>query len=94
MLLGPFEVIVRVMANDSLGFSPPLIITKDEINEMLDRIGKALDDQGDKKGAVAAYKALVDNLSFAQCWDPKGWFWSPADAARKRLAELQFDAAQ
>jgi hypothetical protein len=57
-------------------------------------LGKALDDQGDKKGAIAAYKFLVDNLSFAQCWDPKGWFWKPADAARKRLTELQFDAAQ
>jgi hypothetical protein len=56
--------------------------------------GKALDDQGDKKGAIAAYKFLTDNLSFAQCWDPKGWFWKPADAARKRLAELQFDAPQ
>jgi hypothetical protein len=56
--------------------------------------GQALDKQGDKKGATAAYKFLVDNLSFAQCWDPKGWFWPPADAARKRLAELQFDAAQ
>jgi hypothetical protein len=56
--------------------------------------GKALDDQGDKKGAMAAYKFLTDNLSFAQCWDTKGWFWKPADAAKKRLAELQFDAAQ
>jgi hypothetical protein len=56
--------------------------------------GKALDDQGDKKGAIAAYKFLADNLSFAQCWDTHGWFWKPADAARKRLAELQFDAAQ
>ncbi len=56
--------------------------------------GKALDDQGDKKGAIADYKALVDTLSFAQCYDPKGWFWKPADAARKRLAELQFDSAQ
>ena len=57
-------------------------------------LGKALDDQGDKKGALTAYKYLVDNLGYAQCWDPKGWFWSPADAARKRLVELQFDAAQ
>jgi len=55
-------------------------------------LGKSLDDQGDKKGAIAAYKFLVDNLSFAQCWDPKGWFWPPAGAAKKRLAELQFDA--
>jgi 4-aminobutyrate---pyruvate transaminase len=37
-------VIVRVAANDSLCLSPPLIITKDEIAEMLDRIGKALDE--------------------------------------------------
>jgi hypothetical protein len=56
--------------------------------------GKTLDDQGNKKGAIAAYKYLVDNLSFAQCWDPQGWFWGPADAAKKRLTELQFDAAQ
>ncbi len=56
--------------------------------------GKAMDDSGDKKGATEAYKFLVDNLSFAQCWDTKGWFWKPADAAKKRLAELQFDAAQ
>ncbi len=54
--------------------------------------GKALDDQGDKKGAIEAYKFLVDNLSFCQCWDPQGWFWPPAEGARKRLAELQFDS--
>ena len=56
--------------------------------------GQVLDKQGDKKGAIAAYKYLVDNLAFAQCWDPQGWFWTPADAAKKRLTELQFDAAQ
>jgi hypothetical protein len=54
--------------------------------------GQADEKLGDKAGAIAAYKALSDNFSFAQCWDPKGWFWSPADAARKRLTELQFDA--
>jgi 4-aminobutyrate---pyruvate transaminase len=37
-------VIVRVVANDSLCFSPPLIISRDEIDTMLDRIGKAVDD--------------------------------------------------
>ena len=30
--------------NDVLCFSPPLIITKEEIDAMLDRVGKALDD--------------------------------------------------
>ncbi|WP_137123658.1 aspartate aminotransferase family protein [Roseomonas sp. HF4] len=36
-------VILRAMINDSIGFSPPLIITKEEVNEMLDRVEKALD---------------------------------------------------
>jgi 4-aminobutyrate--pyruvate transaminase len=37
-------VIVRVVSNDSLCFSPPLVISKEEINEMLDRVSKSLDD--------------------------------------------------
>ncbi len=36
-------VIGRASLNDSLCFSPPLIITEAEIDEMLDRVGKALD---------------------------------------------------
>ncbi|MGE0716692.1 MAG: aspartate aminotransferase family protein [Alphaproteobacteria bacterium] len=36
-------LIVRAMG-DSIGFSPPLIITESEIGEMLSRFGKALDD--------------------------------------------------
>lgn len=24
-------------------------------------------------------------LKYGRCWDPKGWFWSPGDAAKKRL---------
>jgi len=36
-------VILRAMINDSMGFSPPLVITKQEVNEMLDRVGKSLD---------------------------------------------------
>jgi 4-aminobutyrate--pyruvate transaminase len=37
-------VIVRVVANDSMCFSPPLVISKPEIDEMLTRIGRALDE--------------------------------------------------
>jgi 4-aminobutyrate--pyruvate transaminase len=36
-------VIGRAVANDSLCFSPPLVISKEEIDEMLTRIEKALD---------------------------------------------------
>ncbi|HEX2942264.1 MAG TPA: aspartate aminotransferase family protein [Rhodopila sp.] len=37
-------VIGRSVMNDVLCFSPPLVISKEEIDEMLTRIGKALDD--------------------------------------------------
>ncbi|MBX6741698.1 MAG: aspartate aminotransferase family protein [Acetobacteraceae bacterium] len=37
-------VILRAMINDSMGFSPPLIITEAEIDEMFDRFSKALDE--------------------------------------------------
>ncbi|HEX4178366.1 MAG TPA: aspartate aminotransferase family protein, partial [Rhizomicrobium sp.] len=37
-------VISRAVMNDSLCFSPPLVISKDDINDMLDRVGRALDE--------------------------------------------------
>ena len=37
-------VIGRSMSNDTLAFSPPLIITEAEVAEMLDKVGQALDD--------------------------------------------------
>ena len=37
-------VICRSLANDTLAFSPPLIITAAEITEMLDRVARALDE--------------------------------------------------
>ncbi len=54
--------------------------------------GQALEAQGKKKEAAAAYKFVADNLAFAQCWDPKGWFWKPADAARDKAKKLEFDS--
>lgn len=52
-------------------------------------MGKALEKQGKKKDAIAAYTTLKTTLGFAQCWDPEGWFWKPAAAATERLAELK-----
>ena len=37
-------VISRSLANDTIAFSPPLIITEAEITEMLDRMSRALDE--------------------------------------------------
>ena len=37
-------LIMRALPGDGIAFSPPLIITVDEVNDMLDRFGRALDD--------------------------------------------------
>ena len=39
--------------------------------------------------AIAAYHRLTTEFGYAQCWDPKGWYWRPAEAAQARLQELQ-----
>jgi hypothetical protein len=54
--------------------------------------GQLLEKQGKTREALAAYTLLVNELGFAQCWDTKGWFWRPAEAAAARLKQLEFDA--
>ena len=52
-------------------------------------IGQANEKQEKKKEAIESYKKLIDKLGYAQCWDPQGWFWKPAEAAKERIAELE-----
>ena len=53
---------------------------------------KAYEGKGKQKEALDDYKFLAENLAFAQCWDAKGWFWKPADAAKDRLKAQEFDS--
>ncbi|HPO91178.1 MAG TPA: hypothetical protein P5270_02180 [Victivallales bacterium] len=53
--------------------------------------GEVLLKKGDKKGALEAFNKLVKEYKYAQCWDPKGWFWKPAEAAKQKIVELQFE---
>ena len=49
-------------------------------------LGQALEKSGQQKEALRAYEHIVTKVAFAQTWDPKGWYWKPADAARGRLS--------
>lgn len=51
--------------------------------------GRALEGLGKKKEAIEAYQFLAKKLPFAQCWNPEGFYWKPADAATERLTELE-----
>jgi len=55
--------------------------------------GESLAKQGKAKEAIAAFQQIVDSYRFCQCWDPKGWFWKPAEAAATKIKELEFEAA-
>lgn len=55
-------------------------------------LGQAYLQRGDKTAAREAFETSADDFGYAQCWDPKGWFWKPAEAARQKAVELEFDA--
>ena len=50
--------------------------------------GEAFKKAGDNKEAKKAYQSLTEDYFYAQCWDPNGWFWKPAEAAQQTLDEL------
>ena len=52
-------------------------------------LGVAYENAGSKEEAAEAYKTLIEEYSFTQCWDPQGWFWKPAEAAKEKLAALK-----
>lgn len=52
-------------------------------------MGEALTQQRKYAEAQAAYTVVTDEFKYAQTWDPKGWFWSPADAAYPKVEWLK-----
>ncbi|HNV23461.1 MAG TPA: tetratricopeptide repeat protein, partial [Candidatus Omnitrophota bacterium] len=50
--------------------------------------GEAYKNAGKLEQAKEAYQKLLDEFSYAQCWDPQGWFWKPAEVAQQRIAEI------
>lgn len=51
-------------------------------------LGEALMAQERYKEAKAAFERVVNDFSYAQCWDPKGWFWKVAVGSRDRLNKI------
>ncbi len=53
--------------------------------------GEALVNMGREKEAIEAYKVVMNQLYHAKTYDPQGWFWSPAEAASKKVTMLSQD---
>ena len=52
-------------------------------------MGEALTKLRMNAAALAAFKVVRDDLYWAQAWDPKGWYWAPADAAYPKIEMLE-----
>jgi len=50
--------------------------------------GRCEEAMGHKDEAIKDYQA-ASKYTYARCWDPKGWFWSPSEAAIDRLSVLK-----
>jgi len=53
-----------------------------------ERLLKKSRNEHDKKIAIESYAAAA-RLRYGRCWDPQGFFWSPAEAASDRLLALK-----
>jgi hypothetical protein len=54
--------------------------------------GEAAERLKDLNQASQAYKQCT-RYAYARAWDPKGWFWSPAEEATGRAARLEANPA-
>ena len=51
-------------------------------------LGEAYQKAGNKDLAAQAYTKVIHDFSYAQCWDPGGWFWKPAEGAKQELEDM------
>ncbi|MDD5653929.1 MAG: beta-glucanase precursor, partial [Candidatus Omnitrophica bacterium] len=51
--------------------------------------GESYRDQEKTEEAIKAFKTVVYQYCYAQAWDPRGWFWLVAKAARESIVKLR-----
>lgn len=51
-------------------------------------LGESYRKAGKTDEAKEAYKKVIDDYFYAQCWDPQGWFWKPSEGAQQKLDEI------
>ncbi|MFH1791578.1 MAG: hypothetical protein ABH885_06325 [Candidatus Omnitrophota bacterium] len=44
---------------------------------------------GKNDDAVREFEIVIKEYPYAQCWDPKGWFWKVADISKTNIAKIR-----
>ena len=44
---------------------------------------------GKTDDALKEFKYVIASYPYAQCWDPKGWFWKVAEVSRKNIDKIE-----
>ncbi len=39
--------------------------------------------------AIKEFNVVINEYPYAQCWDPKGWFWKVAEVSRKNIKKIK-----
>lgn len=53
--------------------------------------GESFRNQGKNAEAIKVFKVVVEKYCFSQAWDPRGWFWQVAKAAKESILKLNPD---
>jgi tetratricopeptide (TPR) repeat protein len=51
-------------------------------------MGEAYMKLGRLDDALKEFRYVMANYPYAQCWDPKGWFWKVAEVSRKNVDKI------
>lgn len=52
-------------------------------------MGEAYMKQEKYDEAIKEFNAAIDEYPYAQCWDPKGWFWKVAEVSKKNIEKIK-----
>jgi tetratricopeptide (TPR) repeat protein len=51
-------------------------------------MGEALMKMGRPEEALKEFEYVIQTYPYAQCWDPKGWFWKVAEVSRINIEKI------
>jgi hypothetical protein len=51
-------------------------------------MGEAAMRLGMADEALKEFEYVIANYPYAQCWDPKGWFWKVAEVSKKNIEKI------